>query len=68
MIKLYKQGAYLLNGTELVEDTNEVQAIIAAKTGKTVNKEEAAKETIAYNILKEHNTSGNMDRLKIKFD
>ena len=46
MIKLYKQGAYLLNGTELVEDTNEVQAIIAAKTGKTVNKEEAAKETL----------------------
>ena len=68
MIKLYKQGAYLLNGTELVEDTNDVQALIAAKTGKTVNKEDAAKETIAYNILKEHNTSGNMDRLKIKFD
>ncbi|MBQ8559810.1 MAG: hydratase [Tyzzerella sp.] len=68
MIQLYNQGAYLLNGTELVEDTKDAQAIIAAKTGKTVNKEEAAKETIAYNILKEHNTSSDMERLKIKFD
>ena len=68
MIKLYKQGAYLLNGTELVEDTNEAQSILAAKTGRTIDKCEAAKETIAYNILKEHNTSSNMDRLKIKFD
>ena len=51
MITLYNQGAYLLNGTELVEDTKDAQAVIAAKTGKTVTKEEAAKETIAYNIL-----------------
>ena len=68
MIKLYNQGAYLLNGLELVEDTNDAEALIAAKTGKAVNKEEAAKETIAYGILEAHNTSSNMDRLKIKFD
>ena len=68
MIKLYNQGAYLLNGLELVEDTNDAKALIAAKTGKTVNKEEAAKETIAYGILEAHNTSSNMDCLKIKFD
>ena len=68
MIKLYNKGAYLLNGTELVEDTNDAQAIIAAKTGETVKKEDAAKETIAYGILEAHNTSSNMDRLKIKFD
>ena len=68
MIKLYNQGAYLLNGTELVEDTKDAGAIIAAKTGKTVDKAEAAKETIAYGILKAHNTSDNMERLKIKFD
>ncbi|MDO4515288.1 MAG: hydratase [Lachnospiraceae bacterium] len=64
MIKLYDNGVFLLNGTEIVEDVREV----AAKTGKTVTKEEAAKETMAYNILKEHNTSGNMERLQIKFD
>ena len=68
MIKLYNQGAYLLNGLELVEDTKDAQALIAAKTGKTINKEDAAKETIAYGILEAHNTSSNMERLKIKFD
>ena len=55
MIKLYNGGAYLVNGTELVEQ-------------HPVSKEEAAKNTIAYGILKAHNTSDNMDRLKIKFD
>ncbi len=68
MITLYNQGAYLLNGLELVEDTKDAKAIIAAKTGKTISKEEAAKETIAYGILEAHNTSSNMERLKIKFD
>ncbi|MBQ8804114.1 MAG: hydratase [Tyzzerella sp.] len=68
MIKLYNGGAYLLNGTELIEDTNEAKAIIAAKTGAEVSKEEAAKETIAYGILEAHNTASDMNRLKIKFD
>ena len=35
---------------------------------ETLNREEAAKNTIAYHILKDHNTSGNMEKLKIKFD
>lgn len=64
MVKLYDKGVYLLNGTEIVESCEEV----AAKTGRKVSREEAAKETMAYNILFEHNTSGNMDRLQIKFD
>ena len=64
MVKLYDKGVYLLNGTEIVESCEEV----AAKTGRKVSREEAAKETMAYNILSEHNTSGNMDRLQIKFD
>ena len=68
MITLYNQGAYLINGLELVEDTKDAKAMIAAKTGKTISKEEAAKETIAYGILEAHNTSSNMERLKIKFD
>ena len=68
MIKLYNNGVYLLNGTEIVEDTNEAGLIVKQKTGVDINKEEAKKNTIAYNILKEHNTSGNMDKLMIKFD
>ena len=68
MIKLYEHGAYLLNGTEIIEDVNDAQAAVAAKTGQQVAKEEAAKNTIAYGILEAHNTSSDMERLKIKFD
>ena len=68
MVKLANGGAYLVNGTELIPDGNDALAAVAAKTGKTVTKEEAAKGTIAYGILESHNTSGNMDKLKIKFD
>ena len=64
MIELKNGGAYLINGTEWVEDAAEV----AAKTGKQVTKEEAKQGTIAYGILKAHNTSDNMEKLKIRFD
>ena len=69
MIKLYDTGAYLVNGTELVEDSGDAKLILRNMLGKeTLNREEAAKNTIAYRILKNHNTSGNMEKLKIKFD
>ena len=68
MIELLQGGAYLVNGTEVVADTLDAAQIIKAKTGKDVNKANAAKQTIAYDILASHNTSGNMDKLKIKFD
>ena len=59
-MKLYEKGVYLVHGTEIVEDP--------AAAGLTISQEEAAKNTIAYGILKEHNTSGNMEKLQIKFD
>ena len=68
MIELLNGGAYLVNGTEIVADSGDALQEIKSKTGKSVTKEEAAKQTIAYDILKSHNTSGNMDKLKIKFD
>lgn len=68
MIKLYENGAYLLNGTELVEDNAEAEAILKSKLGNVPSKEDASKNTMAYGILEKHNTSGNMDNLKIKFD
>ncbi len=68
MINLLNSGAYLLQGQEIIEDTYDAAQIIKSKTGKDISKEEAAKQTIAYGILEEHNTSGNMDKLKIKFD
>jgi len=68
MIKLYDKGVYLLNGSEIVEDTSDAPAILAAKTGQSVSKDEARKGTIAYGILSSHNTSGDDKKLKIKFD
>ena len=69
MIKLFSNGVYLINNKELVEDCNDIKAILSSKLGNNYpSKEEALKNTIAYNILKEHNTADNMDKLKIKFD
>ena len=64
MIKLYDKGVYLLNGTDIATCEEEV----LAKTGQKVSAKEAAKNTIAYNILADHNTSGNMEQLQVKFD
>ena len=66
MIKLYDGGVYLVHGTEIVPE-KEI-AKVKQLTGKDVSKEDAKKGTIAYSILKNHNTSGSMDNLKIKFD
>ena len=66
MVKLYDGGAYLVHGTELVPD--QVAEKVAALTGKAPDKAEAKKGTIAYSILKNHNTSDHMDHLKLRFD
>ena len=66
MVKLYNGGAYLINGNTLIEENDKDK--LKAATGKDIDKEEARKGSIAYNILKAHNTSGNMDKLRLKFD
>ncbi len=66
MVTLYDTGAYLVNGSTLVPETDAATA--EALTGKKVSKEEARKGTIAYGIMQAHNTSGNMEKLKLKFD
>jgi len=68
MLNLSKGGAYLVNGQTVVEDSATAASEVKALTGLEVTKEEAKKGTIAYGILSDHNTSGNMDKLKIKFD
>ena len=68
MINVLEGGAYLINGTEIIPDTADASAAVKSKTGKDVSREEAKKGTIAYGILESHNTSGNMEKLKIKFD
>ena len=66
MVKLYEGGAYLVHGTHLVSEKEAEK--VAALTGKKADKEEARKGTMAYSILEAHNTSGNMENLKVKFD
>lgn len=64
MVRLYDKGVYLINGKEIVEEAAQAEAL----TGKAVCREEARKGTIAYSIMEAHNTSGDMEKLKIKFD
>jgi len=66
MVNLYNGGAYLINGKTLIKE-NDIDKLKAV-TGKDIDKEEARKGSIAYNILEKHNTSGNMDKLRLKFD
>lgn len=66
MVNLYNGGAYLINGKTLIEE-NDLDKLKAV-TGKDIDKEEARNGSIAYNILENHNTSGNMDKLRLKFD
>ncbi|MCM0650936.1 hydratase [Clostridium swellfunianum] len=61
MIKLYDSGVYLINGKEILAEENHAEL-------KNISKEKARKNTMAYSILEKHNTSGNMDKLKLKFD
>ncbi len=66
MVKLYDGGVYLVGGKEIVSEQDAVK--VQALVGQAANKEDAKKGTIAYSILAAHNTSGDMDKLKIKFD
>lgn len=68
MVTLSNYGAYLLNGVDVVEDNVDAAKVLESRLGKTVSKEEAKKNTIAYGILENHNTSSNMEKLQIKFD
>ena len=68
MIQLSKGGAWLLNGTEIVEDTPESGALLQQKLGRIPTKEEGTGQTIACRILEAHNTSGSRKLLKLKFD
>ncbi len=68
MIRLSEGGAYLINGTQIVEDSIQACGEIRSLTGRDITKEEAAGQTMAYGILKAHNTSGSMEKLKIRFD
>ena len=62
-MKLLEHGAYLLNGTEIIEDTPENAALLTSRLGCTPDSKQARKQTIAYGILEKHNTAADMDQL-----
>ena len=66
MVKLYDGGVYLVGGTTIVPEAEAAGA--GELKGKEINPREAAKGTIAYSILKDHNQNGTMDKLRIRFD
>ncbi len=66
MIKLYDSGIFLVNGTDIVPETETEK--LSAKYGKTCDKASAVKGTITYGILEAHNKSGSMDSLSLKYD
>ncbi|MSS63346.1 hydratase [Velocimicrobium porci] len=68
MIQLYKKGAYLINGTELIEENEETPAKLRNHFIEPIDKNEVKKGTMAYGILSAHNMSDSMEQLKIKFD
>ena len=67
-MKLYKEGAFLIQGKDVVLNAPDALEAVKSKTGKEVTIDQAKQNTIAYGILRDHNTSGNMDKLQIKFD
>ena len=64
-VQLYDGGVYLLDGTTIVP---EKQAAELAGDRALPTPEAAREGTIAHGILAAHNTSGSMDRLKLRFD
>jgi aconitate hydratase len=62
MVRLYNEGVYLLNGVDVIPASE------AQRRGITAAAEQAKEGTITYNIIKAHNTSKNMDKLKLRFD
>ncbi len=66
-MELYNSGVYLVDGTHLIPDDTDAEALLAQK-GVTGGKGEARKGTIAWSILHDHNESDDDERLRIHFD
>lgn len=66
MVRLIKNGVYLIKGQKVLEakDPN----TLCELNGSVVEKQNARQETMTYRILSQHNTSGNPEKLKIRFD
>ncbi len=78
MVTLTDNGCFVVHGGLLIEedaafDTNRIEAQckeldLPPVSREMLNKETAARGTIAYRILSEHNHSDDINNLKIRFD
>lgn len=77
MIEIVNNGIYLINGITIIEDNDKTELNkiydVVKKEKKDFNKSDIEKQkaktnSIAYQILKKHNTSNDINKLKIKFD
>ncbi len=68
MVSTLDKGCYLVNGSTLIPDDEQAKDKLSHSGYSDITKEAAKENTIAYGILKEHNTSGNMNKLCVKFD
>lgn len=64
MVSLIKGGAFLVNGTDIVEAANPV----VQENHEKFDQAKAAKETMAYRIMMSHQTGKGDSDLEIKFD
>ncbi len=64
-MKIHESGVYLVHGTRIVAENDPA---LTNEIGPDVSKDAAKQGTIAYRILKDHNRSGNMEDLSIRFD
>lgn len=67
-MKLYENGVYIVDRQTIIEDGPKAIDEIRHKTQKETDKVVAKEGTMAYGILKQHNQSGNMEHLQIRFD
>ena len=66
MIQLSEHGVYLLHGETVIDETDHQQ--LSSRLGNVPTKDEAKRGTMAYSILKAHNTVDDMEQLSLKFD
>jgi aconitate hydratase len=67
MVELLKKGAYLIKGQVIVTDADQL-SLHGINNQRAASREAARANTITYQILNAHNTSGDWRNLKLRFD
>ena len=68
MVTTLDGGCYLVGGNRIIADGPDAAKELSSCGHEGITQDKARENTIAYGILKAHNTSGNMDKLRIRFD